>query len=123
MVRKEEIDSNLGNQAVAEEADLPAQIKKIAEHLIFLEKKLDAILAEMKNLKPQGQRFENRNFQKRPGHFRPEGRPGYYQGPGGNQAHSGHAKPHRSSSYPSRYENRPQHGRPTEGNFQKKFSH
>src|SRR4051812_24303725 len=91
-------EEHAGNQAAAEENDMPAQLKKIADHLVFLEKKIDTIIAEMKAPKPQAPRFENRGFQKRPGQYRPEGRPQY-------------GRPEGRPQY-GRPEGRPQYGKP-----------
>ena len=134
MYKKEKDGNNMAAQTDTEEMDMPAQLKKISEHLVFLEKKLDTIIADMKTQKPQSQGFGNRpSFQRRPGQYRPEGRPGYYQG-SGNQGRPGSggqgnsSTPYRShrpsgggQSRP--YENRPRSNRSSEGNFKNKFSH
>ena len=140
MFKKEKDGNNMAAQADTEEMDMPAQLKKISEHLVFLEKKLDTIIADMKTQKPQSQGFGNRpSFQRRPGQYRPEGRPGYYQGgsqsrpSSGNQGYSGSS--HQGSSGPNRshrpsggghsrpYDNRPRSNHSSEGNFKNKFSH
>ena len=58
------------------EPGLSAQVKKIADHLVFLEKKLDTILEQTKGRSSFNPRSGNRDFS-RPGHYRPMDRPGY----------------------------------------------
>ena len=66
--------------------DLSAQIKKIADHLVFLEKKLDTLLEQRQERRPfppkfggnrefSGQRGNNFNRQDKP-HYGPPRRPG-----------------------------------------------
>ncbi len=59
--------------------DLSAQIKKISDHLVFLEKKLDTLLEQTKEKRPFSPKFGgNRDFQRpRNGFGRPGERPQY----------------------------------------------
>lgn len=79
--------------ALKNETELSEQIKKLAEHLTFIERKLDQLL-EARDRQPSHNENPRREFQQRPGGFRPNNyrpnggpgfrpnRPGYGQGGG-----------------------------------------
>lgn len=93
-------------------ADVPAQIQKIQQHLIFLEKKLDTLIAGQAQAQTQKSSFPRKDFS-RPrrvfgqteGQFsrdrKPEGRRGFQdrgrteRGFGGQQRFGGGDRPHR----------------------------
>lgn len=94
--------------------DASAQLKKIAEHLVFLEKKLDMLLENSKSQRPSGGSFGNNSYS-RPrgnyghgpsqGHYNPgTGNRGYGQTQGNRypSRHSGHSGPPRHASKFSR---------------------
>ncbi len=107
--------------ATAETADTgeKSQLERIAEHLVFLEKKLDTILEQMRNQAQQQQQRPPRPSFQGPGGSRPpygqnrpyQGRPqGSHQGgyrP--NNKYGGHFQGGNS------YGNRPNGGRPDHG--------
>lgn len=129
-VEQEELmDDNLGNLAEgaleipADEddsesedsnTDIEAQLKRIMEHLGFLEKKIDQLLEESKNRKSTAPSFRGGEFsQNRPYHqgHRPPYQKHFGHG-GGHDRHSGgsggygmHRRPHHGGGH-----GRPHHG-------------
>ncbi len=90
--------------------DLAAQLERIADHLVFLEKKLDQLLAESKQPRPFQGGFGPRRDYSRPreGYRGPSDRAtGGYNRP--RPAHPSHTH-HPSHSHPPGHRN-PRHGR------------
>jgi hypothetical protein len=91
------------------------QIKRISEHLVFLEKKLDTLLEQSKNQKPFQGGFVKNQFQSPRQQHRPYERGGYHPKFGGG----GHNRERFHGSGGGNYGPRPQHG--SDGYYQKKF--
>lgn len=86
------------------EPGLSAQVKKIADHLVFLEKKLDLILEQQKNRGSFGARPGNREFQRPGGHYRPMDRPGYPPRHSTRTQHYGGSQPsHSAGGFQKKY--------------------
>ena len=88
--------------------ELSSQIKKISDHLVFLEKKLDVLLEQTKERKSFPPKFGgNRDFQRpRPGFGRPnDGSRGNFSRPDGPR--NGFGRPGERPQYAQR---RPAHG-------------
>ena len=97
--KKDKSEGNVSHSVSFENLDLPAQLKKIADHLVFLEKKLDTLLEKSGNRKP-------------------------YSGGYGNSSFSGNRDPrdnYRTNRYQGRRPQRQGHSSGG-GNFPKKFS-
>ena len=96
-----------------DESQIPVQLKKIIDHLGFLEKKLDTLLEQSRHRSDSRPGFGgNRNFSgARPGGYRPGNREGFGSRPS-------------SDNRGNRYEgNRPsRHGSHSGRPFQKKFA-
>lgn len=99
--------------------DLAGQIKKIADHLVFLEKKLDTLLEEVQNRgnKEGASSFAPRGFSRpfcpagKEG-FRPQGARPYTPRPGGDRSYS--ARPSGDRPYNARPSGaRPYNARPS----------
>ena len=91
--------------------DVAAQLKRIADHLGFLEKKLDTLLEQSQNRKPFNQGFGG----DRPNRgYRPNRGPGY---PSRHAGQSGYAS---SNRYQGNRGNRTEHS--PSGHYQKKYS-
>ena len=98
-----------------DESQVPVQLKKIMDHLGFLEKKLDTLLEQSRGRGDSRPGFGNRNFSNhRPGGYRPNNRPGF----GGHR--SGASDDNRGNRYEGNRPARPgsHSGRP----YQKKFT-
>ncbi len=112
--KKEKRNSSGIDYGNYDDSQIPVQLKKIMDHLNFLEKKIDMLLDQSRN-RQGGSRppFGNRNYSGARGNYRPNNRGGFGQRHGGdNQG--------------NRYEgNRPHEGnrshRPS-GHFQKKHT-
>ena len=98
------------------EADVSAQLKKIADHLVFLEKKIDTLLEKSQDRKPyasQGYPSGNRSYggggNYRPGGNRESyGQKSYGPGRGDHRPAGGHYGPrHGGPKYPSHRSGRP----------------
>jgi len=106
-----------------DESQLPLQLKKIIDHLGFLEKKIDTLLEQSRHRPGSRPPFGNRNFPGSRGNYRPNQREGF--GPrqsGDNQSnryegnrHEGH-RPARHGGHPGRHFQKkhvPHQGTPT----------
>ncbi len=98
--------------ASGDSSDLPTQLRKIADHLVFLEKKIDTLLEQSRNRRPfsnNGGGGFNRGFQNRPNGGRnnhgSQNRPNNHQGNGGKPQYG---RPH--SARDSRFEGGPREG-------------
>ena len=102
---------DLGNY---DDSQVPVQLKKIMDHLGFLEKKIDMLLDQSRHRGDSRPGFGNRNFSGgRGGNYRPSNREGF------SQRHSG-SSDNRGNRYESHRPARPGHhaGKP----FQKKYA-
>ena len=103
---------DLGN---FDNSQVPVQLKKIMDHLGFLEKKLDMLLEQSRHRGDSRPGFRNRNFSGgRGGHSRPNNREGF----------GGHRSSSASDTRGNRYEgNRPARpGTHTGRPYQKKYA-
>ena len=101
--KKDKDQSTVTESEIFDDSQIPVQLKKIMEHLKFLEKKLDTLLEQSKQRSDSRPSFGNRNFSGQRSGFRPNSS-GYQ----GNRYEGGHR--------PARYGN--SSGRP----FQKRPS-
>ena len=98
LFKKEKEESSLPGQ------DVQIQLKKIADHLVFLEKKLDMLLSQSRNRGPSGFRNANDPKARDPrDHYR-SGRSGYsWRNPGqGQENRPGGHRPSRHGHQPGR---------------------
>ena len=89
----------------ASELDVQTQLKKIADHLAFLEKKLDMLLSQSRNRGPAGFRNANDPRARDPrDHYRSGNRSSYsWRNPGQGQGNrEGGHRPPRHGHHPSR---------------------
>ena len=64
-----------------DDSQVPVQLKKIMDHLVFLEKKLDMLLEQSRHRGDSRPGFGNRNFSgAKGGHYRPNNREGFNRG-------------------------------------------
>jgi hypothetical protein len=103
--------------AMPQDNEVLSQLKRISDHLGFLEKKIDAIAESMKNQRPR----ESRPFLKPGGNYRNYDRPGFNKRPGYNNDYRGNSGGHGSHSR-GPYQSM-SHGSHGSGPFHQKFSH
>lgn len=107
--------TDLGN---FDDSQVPVQLKKIMDHLGFLEKKLDTLLEQSRHQGGSRPGFGNRNFSGgRGGHYRPNNREGFAP------RHAGPSDTRGNDNRGNRYEgNRPaRQGAHTSRPYQKKY--
>ena len=87
-----------------DDSQVPVQLKKIMDHLGFLEKKIDTLLEQSRQRPGFRPPFGNRNFSGSRGNYRPNNREGFSPRHGGDpqgSRHEGH-RPARPSHYSGR---------------------
>ena len=123
LFKKDKSDGNVSEPNSSQNLDVASQLKKIADHLVFLEKKLDTLLGQSGPRKPFGNRPGGSGFSSnrdprdnyranrydgrrhsRPGHHSsgqhsagPHS-PGQHSGSGGNFQRKFTPNPHRSAA-------------------------
>jgi hypothetical protein len=120
LFKKQKNEAETFTPSDSSDNSVQGQLKKIADHLVFLEKKIDSILEQSRNQqqrRPFGQRFGNSSGNYRPG-------PTAYNPRGGNRyGHSqgsyGNARPHGSQARQGGHQS--YNSQSGQGGFQKKF--
>ena len=115
--KNQSTDMDLGNY---DDSQIPVQLKKIIDHLGFLEKKLDTLLEQSRHRSDSRPSISNRNFSgARGGHYRPNPREGF-----GGQKHSSSSDNRGNDNRGNRYEgNRhARHGNHSGRPYQKKYT-
>ena len=105
-----------------DDSQLPLQLKKIMDHLGFLEKKIDTLLEQSRQRQGSRPPFGNRNFSGSRENYRPNNREGFGPRHGGNpqgnryegNRHEGHrpARPNHYSGKPFQKRHTPHSGTP-----------
>lgn len=120
LFKKQKTEGESFNSSESGDMSVQGQLKKIADHLVFLEKKIDSIIEQSRNQQPRrpfGQRFGNSSGNYRPGPsaYNPRGGGNRY---GNSQGSYNNSRPNHSHSRPSG--GHQQHNSQSQGGFQKR---